>query len=207
MLTALAFDQHQFQGRHQHPVHANFIAGEWQSSGIAFEDYARFNTRNHKPSNERRLPTPDWAVNDDKLRELLVVHLERRAGLVQKQPGTQTERLARAVARLKGSAPAKIAIIKKLNHEYATLKRSYPRHPRLKILERELENLDTQLHFIQRPAEIICGIVYYYFRARLDSVGTALALGLKPPAVRQTIWRLRRTSRRVEVENGCCPGP
>jgi hypothetical protein len=197
MKTALAFDQHQFQGRRQHPVHANFIAGEWRSSGIAFEDYTRFNTQNHKPSAERRLPTPDWAVNDDKLREVLVVYLEHRARAGHKQPGTQAERLARAVAKLRASTPAKIALIKKLNHEYATLKRSDPRHPRLRKLEIQIENLDTQLRLMIRPAEVLIGVVYYYYRARLDSVGTGLALGIKPPAVRQTLRRLRRTWERM----------
>jgi hypothetical protein len=199
MQTALAFDQHQFQGRRQHPVHANFIAGEWQSTGIAFEDYSRCNTQNHKSSNERRLPTPDWAVNDAKLRELLVVHLERRAGIRKKQPGTQAERLARATEKLKASALPMIAIIKSLNHEYVTLKRRDPRHPRLRKLEIQIENLDTQLRLITRPAEVLIGVVYYYYRARLDSVGTGLALGIKPPAVRQALLRLRRTWERMRT--------
>lgn len=198
MHNALAFDPWQFAGRSAHPVHAKFVAGEWHSSGIAFEDYARFNTQNHKQSAERRLPTPEWAVDDSKLRELLVVHLEHRAGILRKQTGTQAERLARAAEKLKSSAPAKIEVIKKLNCEYVALKRSDPKHPRLRKLEVQIENLDTQLRLIKRPAELLCGIVYFYFRARLDSVGTALALGVKPPAVRQTLRRLHRTWHRLQ---------
>src|SRR5262249_12306390 len=49
----------------------------------------------------------------------------------------------------------------------------------------------------KRPAEIICGIVYRYFRAREDSIGTAMALDVKPPAVRQTLLRLHRTWERI----------
>jgi len=98
---------------------------------------------------------------------------------------------------LKESAPKKIAIITRLCHEYVALKRSDLRHPRLRILEVEIQNLDTQLCFIKRPAELLVGIVQRYYRQNLDSVETGLALGVKPPAVRQTIWRLHRTWKRM----------
>ena len=145
-------------------------------------------------------------VNDDKLRELIVTHLEHRAAIRRKLPGTQAERLARATAKLKASVPRKIEVITGLCHEYVALKRSDPRHPRLRVLEVEIENLDSQLRFTGRPAEIICGIVYYYYRAGMDSVGTGLALGIKPPAVRQTLWRLHRTWKLIESGTASRPG-
>lgn len=199
MAASLAFDHHIFAGRRPRPVHARQTTEGWISTGIAFEDFTRFSTHSHKQSSERRLPTPDWAINTEQLRELLVVHLEQRAYLPHPQPGTQEERLARAVEKLKSDAPKKLAAMKKLCQEYVSLKGSSPNDPRLHVLEGEIENLDTQLRHINRPAELLIGIVYHYFRACLDSVGTGQALGIKPPSVRQTLWRLHRTWARMQA--------
>src|SRR5262249_7218535 len=177
------------------------------STGIAFEDYERMSTQTRKPSSERRLPTPDWAVHDGKLRELLVNHLELRAGFRHAQPGTQPERLARAVAKLKESTQEKVTVIKRLCHEYTTIKRSNQSDPRLRELQTQIENLDTQLRLINKPAELLIGIVYHYYRQRLDSVGTGLALGIKPPMVRATIWRLNRTWARMQAGTLWLPTP
>jgi hypothetical protein len=34
--------------------------------------------------------------------------------------------------------------------------------------------------------------VYLYFRAELDSVGVSQEVGIKPPAVRQLLWKLNK---------------
>ncbi len=190
------YDPHQFY-RLRHPVHVRYVAGEWVSTGISFEDLPRYTVQNHKPSAERKLPTPQWAVNDSLLRELLVTYLEHRAAINHKQRGTQAERLARATAKLKAEAQVMAENVIALNREYAARKRIDPRDPILPKLAIEIENMDTQLRFIRRPAEMICGVVYYYFRAKQDSPATAEALGLKPPHVRQIIWRLSRTWQRI----------
>ncbi|MGH9635620.1 MAG: hypothetical protein ACRD72_12380, partial [Candidatus Angelobacter sp.] len=40
---------------------------------------------------------------------------------------------------------------------------------------------------------LVCGVIYRYYRVGLDSVGVAKDLGVKPPQVRQIIWRLGKT--------------
>src|SRR5258708_2851039 len=83
------FDLHQFFCPHHVPVHAVKTAEGWDTTGISFEDYARMGVRSHKPCNERRLPTPNWALNDSKLRSLLVRFFENRAGITLAIPGAE----------------------------------------------------------------------------------------------------------------------
>src|SRR5216683_470188 len=80
----IQFDSHAFAGRRARPVSP--------ATRIAFEDYSRMSSYQRKPSGERRLPTPEWALDDSKLRELLVVFMEERCGIKNSQ-GTLLERL------------------------------------------------------------------------------------------------------------------
>ena len=65
---------------------------------------------------------------------------------------------------------------------------------RKKILTVEIEGIDTYLRITKSGgADIIAAIVYLYYRTDLDSVGVGNELGLKPPHVRQTLWRLHET--------------
>lgn len=222
MSKARSYDKHQFGGRGQHPVNARpAAAGGWTSSGVAFEDYARMSTQQHKPSGERRLPTPQWAVNDGMLRELLVVFMEERAGYRKRQTGPLLPRLERAKQAIISQRPRWIATLDKLCAEYVKLKRlgsdpSVDDHTlnlsleqplvldewarpwkdftRKRQLEIEIEGIDTFLRYTSNGgADVIAAIVYLYYRAGLDSVGVGAELGLKPPHVRQTLWRLHDT--------------
>lgn len=63
-----------------------------------------------------------------------------------------------------------------------------------------IENRDTFIRESNNPtagAGIIARVVYLYYRAGLDSVGVGQELGLKPPHVRQILWRLADTGARV----------
>lgn len=65
---------------------------------------------------------------------------------------------------------------------------------RKRILETEIEGIDTYLRITKTGgADVIAAIVYLYYRTELDSVGVGVELGLKPPHVRQTLWRLHET--------------
>lgn len=178
-------------------------------------------TQQHKPSGERRLPTPQWAVNDKMLRELLVVFMEERAGYRKRQRGELVPRLEKAKAAIIAQRPRMIATLKKLCDEYVYLKRigSAPElddealnlslaqplvfeewaRPfidltRRRELEIEIEGIDTYLRMhATGGADVVAAIVYLYYRAGLDSVGVGAELGLKPPHVRQTLWRLHDT--------------
>lgn len=62
---------------------------------------------------------------------------------------------------------------------------------RLAELEVEIEGLDTYLRYTRNGgAGVLAQVVYLYYRVGLDSVGVAEETGLKPPHVRQLLYRL-----------------
>src|SRR5882672_9921523 len=115
--------EYQF-GDHRHrPVDAHYTGEGWVSNGIAFSDYDRMSTHTHKQSGERRLPTPQWAVNDTMLKEVLVRYMEIRAGwAVHPGDGTPTERLAAAEAAIKSKVSDLIATVGHLSGQYVAAK-------------------------------------------------------------------------------------
>ena len=65
---------------------------------------------------------------------------------------------------------------------------------RKRILAVEIEGIDTYLRITEKGgADVVASIVYLYYRCEMDSVGVGSTLGLKPPHVRQTLWRLHET--------------
>lgn len=218
----------QFGGRGQHPVNARRTVDGWITSGVAYEDYTRMSTQQHKPSGERRLPTPQWAVNDPMLRELLVAFMEERAGFRKRQNGPLMPRLERAKAAIIAQRPRMLATLDKLCSAYVQIKRAGGKYDEMpddvvldileniegkkplpcmaqaarqfleardkRFLEIEIEGIDTYLRYTTNGgADVVAAIVYLYYRAGLDSVGVGAELGLKPPHVRQTLWRLHDT--------------
>lgn len=233
MSKAQKYDAHQFAGRHEYPVSARNTLAGWVSTGVAFEDYTRMNTQQRKPSGERRLPTPKWAVNDPMLRTLLVKFTEERAGFRKAQKGTLLERLERAKVAVIAQRPRLVTVLSGLCKQYVELKQ-YGKHPELtdeqvldvaekvlgakplfvsghplaaremlahkrsRELEIEIEGIDTYLRYTANGgADTVAAIVYLYYRAGYDSVGVGAELGLKPPHVRQTLWRLHDTAKKL----------
>jgi hypothetical protein len=72
---------------------------------------------------------------------------------------------------------------------------------RIKQLESEIEGIDTYLRISENGgADIVAAVIYLYYRTGYDSVGVGEELGIKPPHVRQTIYRLHQTAKRLEAE-------
>ena len=167
---------------------------------------------------DRRLPTPLWALNDEMLRELIVVYMEERARLYGPQKGTLLERLARARQAVINQRPRLLERMDKLCKEYVEKKRTgldphitdeeynqrqkFPALPgfeaeprfhdlkvRLRGLEIEIERIDTYLRYTANGgADILAAMVYLYYRMGIDSVGVGAALGLKPPHIRIMLY-------------------
>jgi hypothetical protein len=146
---------------------------------------------------DRRLPTPDWAMNDSKLRDVLVRFMELRAGFKRPRSGTPEERLARANKRRLARKPHLTETIGKLAREYVAVKKAGDDPARLKLLAIEIESIDTQLRFLGNEDKMVVGVVYRYYRLREDSVATGAALAMRPPHVRQVLWRLDKAARAV----------
>ena len=205
------FDRWQFGDRRPHPVSAKSDGhAGFSTPGISFEDFSRMSTQQRKTTGERRLPTPDWAVDDKKLQHLLVVFMEERAGfrkhkkpLVEKKKDlTKTALLARlekAKEIVMHRRVGQRAAMRKLNEEYIHLRHqgflSDAEQTRCRQLENEIQGIDTYLRTSENgTVDVVAACVYLYYRTGMDSVGVAAELGIKPPHVRQTLWRLHRVA-------------
>jgi hypothetical protein len=72
---------------------------------------------------------------------------------------------------------------------------------RIKQLESEIEGIDTYLRISDNGgADVVAATVYLYYRTGLDSVGVGSELGLKAPHVRQTLFRLHQTAKRLDAD-------
>jgi hypothetical protein len=199
----LAFDPHQFF-KHSAPVHSEYAGkGEFTTTGVSFDDYARMHGSQQSLFRGRRASPPRWAVNDAELREVLVRFLERRAGLLRPQQGSHAQRIGRARAKLKSRVPAQSALLDRLCRDYVASKRKRKiKTARLRMQEMEIENLDTQLRMVD-PLPVVARAVYLYHRCGLDSVQVGTAVHLKPPHIRGLLWRLARIAEQIRQQ----PGP
>ena len=146
--------------------------------------------------------------------------LRKKAGL--------KERLNHARAKIISKRPAAILVLDRLCAQYveiknnglkpgmtdkewnATKKQPYmefaegqaridDEQNRIKQLEREISGIDTYLRISENGgADIVAAIVYLYYRTGLDSVGVGGELGLKPPHVRQTLFRMHQTAKNLD---------
>jgi len=170
------------------PVHVDFISGgEVTSTGIAFEDYRRMSTQFHKLAASRRYDVPAWAANDDQTCAVIARSMAGRAGL-RIHECTDKERLKKAQQLLKAKEPQLVARLDGLCKRFVELKNDGDEYAAM--LGVQIEGLDTQLRILDRTAEMLGGVVYFYWRCGFNSVETGQQLGIKPPHVRQTTSRL-----------------
>jgi hypothetical protein len=189
------FDNYQFESR-PIPVSAE--------SQLTFSDFGRMHVEQHKLAPNRRLAAPIWAFNQTAMRELLVAFIEGRAfmgGLRKKEPqGSFAERLQRAEQKLISRHAVLIEAMKRLSREYVAVKNSVRTdRRRLSQLEIEIQNIDTRL-LTERAglAKTVLGVIWRYYGLAEDSVAVGMALGIRPPAVRQILWRLHRCWQKLE---------
>ena len=92
----------------------------------------------------------------------------------------------------KNRIPKITATLTRLCQRYTQLKNADPTSDELKELEHQIENLDTCIRVLQKGmATVIAAVVYLYYRQGLNSVAVGELLHLKPPHVRQLVWRIK----------------
>jgi len=191
---ALQFDPWQFANNQVYAVSA--------STHIAFSDYERMRTVLHKASGQRRYETPLYALNDKILRELLLAFMEKRL-YIRNPTGTHSERRERIRQTAPAQQPRLTATVDKLNREYVQAQADHAPPERLKNLEMEIEMLDTQLRTTREGGmALVAAVAYMYHRLKLDSVGVAAELGIKPPHVRSILWKLNEVFKSKFNEDG-----
>ncbi len=184
------FDKHQ-AGRRIRAVSARYTPEGWETTGISFADYDKMHVARRAKQQERRLDTPSWAVNDKELREVLLKFCERRFYL-RPDPTivTDEQRIARIRKKELAIADMEAPKLAGLRERYKT----EPEEKRLR-LESDIQTFDSTLVMYRRGTlPVVAAIVYYYLRMGYDSVQVAESVGLKPPAVRQILAKLRLTA-------------
>jgi hypothetical protein len=179
------------------PVNVDFTADGFHSTGLSYEDYAGMHMTKGALAPARRLETPDWATNDSRMRNVLVGYMELRSGFRRMQTGTPEYRLQRAIKRRLAQKPRLTETLTHLAKQYVALKKAGKEPVRLRKLGIEIESIDTQLRFLGKDHTLALGVIYHYYRCGEDSVETATALEIRPPHVRQILWRLHKAARAV----------
>jgi hypothetical protein len=184
------------------PVNVDFTAGGgFDSHGLSYEDYAGMHMIDGAPqAPQRRLDTPDWALNDSRMRDVIVRYTELRAQFRHPLTGTPEYRLQCAIKRRLDYKPDLTETLTHLAKRYVAVKKAGNDPALLKKLGIEIEGIDTQLRFLGKDHTLALGVIYHYYRCGSDSVETGAALEIKPPHVRQILWRLHKAARIVAAE-------
>ncbi len=192
---------YQFSGREQYAVsaEADGEGGMVSRTGLSFDDFSRMQMSTRR-GRRGTFGVPLWTRNQSTVRAVLVRFFEARAfgrKRLASLTGTEAERLARACEKLRADAPRKLAVMDKLCEEYILSGGDPARQRTLKI---QIAGIDTQIRMAQEnwPA-VTLGVLYQSYRVGLDSVGVGALFGLKPPCVRQTLFRLNQTWKRMNA--------
>jgi len=148
---------------------------------------------------ERRLPTPEWATNDAKLRRLLIRFLE---GILRPHyEESDAARLARVDKHQRDNESKLQTTLTNLCREYTALKGAEVNFPRQRQLQTLIQGVDTQIRLQSNRAGLVARIVYLYYRVGYDSVGTSEAIGgINPVLVRRVLFQLRKVWARMAKE-------
>jgi hypothetical protein len=119
--TKPKFDKHAFAGRRTKAVSATKTKTGWDSTGISFADFGSMHVHRREKVQERRLPTPNWAIRDDLLRRLIVVYLEERFYVKPNEVLTLVERLKIAKAAAEHYCPMKRQLLEEWLEDYHSL--------------------------------------------------------------------------------------
>jgi hypothetical protein len=182
-MSTLQFDRWQFENRGSRP---------WGvKSSLDFRDLdLSMSIHKRAQVQERRLPTPLWALSDSHLRLLLVAFLENRVCIHNPQ-GTLLARRAAAESKVLARIPIWNATIDRLQLEYVAAQRKRTSKRRLRKLEQEIENLDTLIRMSRKGGlDVVAAVVVLYYRMGLNSVEVGEQVKLRPPHVRMLLSRL-----------------
>lgn len=183
--------------------------GDFSTPGISLDDFSRMQVGRAR-STGRHLPTPDWANDNKRTREVICVYLEQRAfskRMIRNLPqATFDERLARAGSALKARVPALTKSLDSMCQRYVAAK-SIGDHAAARRLEIEIRGIDTTIRLYDGGPAFIAGIVYFYYRCRYKSTEIGSELGISSPHVRQVLHRLNRVAQGMTSSYHCKKPP
>ena len=196
-----SFDQNQFAGRRTKAIKATKTReGGWDTPGISFVDFGSMHVHRRK-TQERRLPAPEWALNDEGTRRVVLRFCEGHVG-IRKGFGTDAERMQAIRDKAKAILPNKEAQVEIALRQFHELNGAQPEgtHRDFSI---QVQNRDTQIQVLRRGLpELATAAVYLYYRLGWSSVAVAEQLKIKSPAVREWLYRMNKYAKGERVPSG-----
>jgi hypothetical protein len=197
------FAPHQFV-RPNRPVAVRYLGGDrWESTGLSFDDALSCQKTSKKMFASRRFVTPAWAISNTKLQKVICGYLIQRAhGHSRRRPSMPKgmkplEMLRYAEQLLLQKVPAQERVITTLCEDYVSMKEAGVKHPYVRTVEALISNYDTSIIINRSAGKIVAAVVYGYYREGLSSVGIAEATGLRPPCVRQILFRVWQVAKKL----------
>jgi len=175
--------------------------GEATSKGLDWSDCnsetGSMHTVTYTAGTKWRRGTPSWMFHPEILREVIVRSVEHRAGIIKNPgPGTWEERLLRAQKQIDALRPNKIAALDALCDKFMAAKLA---GEPTTLLAQQIEYFDTKIRIDEHPAAIITSILFLSYRVGMSSSGVAQEMRcVKPPMVRQTLFRCRAIADQVQ---------
>jgi hypothetical protein len=194
--------EQQFAHLGNRPVSVTFDShGVRDSTGIDFESYSRMQTTKKGYVWFWKTGIPDFVMKPSKLREVISSAVENRAGFRSREwqlPLTQQQRLVVAQKVLNEKRESRISALDSLCARYLAAREALAPRPVVAKLESAIENLDTALRVDENAAAYITAVLYLSYRVRMNSTQVASELGLRPPHVRQILYRCNIIAKRIE---------
>ncbi len=201
-----SFDQNQFAGRRTKAVKATKTReGGWDTPGISFADFDSMHVH-RRMTQQRRLPAPQWALNDEGTRGVVLRFCEGHVG-IRNGSGTDAERMQAIRDKAKAILPNKEAQLEIALRQFHELNGAQPEgtHRDFSI---QVQNRDTQVQVLRRGLpELATAVVYLYYRLGWNSVAVAEQLKIKSPAVREWLFRMGKYAKGERSGSGKCRIP
>ena len=178
-------------------------ADRFTQGGLTFTDFQSthfLHCGDRRPGRKR--PTPAWALSDTMTREVLLAYMEARL-CIRDNSGTLFDRLDRARAKALAVLPAKRALLETRIARYRKIARPPKNNgAQLRWAEREIANLDTEVHILPKLPEVANATIYLYHRLNFNSPTVAESLGIAAAHVRQLLFRMDRVAHQLWPETG-----
>jgi hypothetical protein len=196
---ATYFDDHQFQNR------GHYLKG----APLAWSDMAHLHlqkTSDRKPG--RKKATPLWSLQNEKLREVILVYLENRL-CVRDSSGTYADRLARSRAKALADLPSKQQRLQTWVTEYRGLVHSLKKADaaKAKTLQQLIQGLDSEIAILPKLPEVVSSVAFLFHRVLWNSTSVAESLNICAPAVRQLLFRMNKVGKKLWPETGSACEP
>ena len=170
-------------------------------SRIAWSDKNFMHVERRRCSRDLKRSVPEWVFNNEMLRHVCLIYLERRFAIHAPTGASHTERLAAINKVAAAQKEQRMRVVDVRLDQFNLAKDRHTSSDRMKRLALVLQVEDTRAVVNSRIAAVILGVAYMSWRQRMKSTEVAEALGIKPPHVRIILYRLKRIHADIQAGN------